>query len=361
MTKTIYLIAGEPSGDFLGARLMRALKAADQTVQFKGVGGRLMQAEGLESLFPIEDISVMGIFEILPKIFEIQKLIKKTVIDIELNQPDALVCIDSPGFCKRVLKKIQHMSCQKFYYVAPSVWAWRPGRAKKLAKLVDHLFCLLPFEPPYFIKHGLKTTFVGHPLVEEMPTSFIKNPNSVLLLPGSRWQEINTLLPVFLDVATRLHEKVMPDARFSILTLPHFEERIQNIIKGYALPIEVKTQDHTTAFQVAAYAIAASGTVSLELSKYKVPHVIAYKVHPITACLVRLFVHVRFVALPNLLKGRAIVPECLQECCTADSIYHAFLTLTPENGSDLYDAFLMLKNKTERSPSDLCAEIILQS
>ncbi|CAO4834528.1 MAG: Lipid-A-disaccharide synthase [Holosporales bacterium] len=361
MTKTIYLIAGEPSGDFLGARLMRALKAQEPTLQFKGVGGRLMQAEGLETLFPMEEIAVMGFFEILPKILKIRDLIKKTVIDIELNQPDTLVCIDSPGFCKRILKKVKHLSCQKFYYVAPSVWAWRAGRAKKLAQLVDHLFCLFPFEPPYFIENGLKTTFVGHPLVEDMPTSFEKNPNAILLLPGSRWQEINTLLPVFLDVATRIYEKVMPHATFSILTLPQFKDTIQKIVNIYKLPIDIKIQDHAMAFQGAAYAVAASGTVSLELSKYKVPHVIAYKVHPMTAFLVRLFIHVRFVALPNLLKGRVIVPECLQECCTTDSIYHAFLTLTPENGSDLYDAFLMLKNKSGLAPSALCAEIILKS
>lgn len=360
MSKTIYLIAGEPSGDFLGARLMHALKTQDPTIQFKGVGGRLMQEEGLESLFPMESISVMGIFEIIPQIFNIIKLIKRTVIDIELNQPDVLVCIDSPGFCKRVLKKIQHFEFKKYYYVAPSVWAWRPGRAKKLAKLVDHLFCLFPFEPPYFLQHGLKTTFVGHPLVEELPDSFEKDPRSILLLPGSRQQEINVLLPLFLDVAKRIHEKVMPNATFCILTLPQFKDSIQRIVDCYHIPITISVQDHSAAFQTATYAIAASGTVSLELSKYKVPHVIAYKVHPITAILVRMFVHVQFVALPNLLKGRVIVPECLQEFCTPDSIYTAFLTLTLENGSDLYDAFLMLKNKKNLTPSALCAEIILQ-
>lgn len=164
----VFLIAGEPSGDTLGASLMEGLsEKLNGNVEYAGVGGQGMAAAGLESLFPMEDLSVMGVFEVLPRLPLLLRRIRETASQVERLQPDVLVTIDSPDFCFRVIKKLKARACKVpvVHYVAPSVWAWRPGRAKKVACILDHLLCLLPFEPPYFEREGLRATFVGHPVV----------------------------------------------------------------------------------------------------------------------------------------------------------------------------------------------------
>lgn len=361
MSKTLYIIAGEASGDFLGANLIKALKEKDPHVIVCGIGGKRMQEQGLKSLFDMQELSVMGIFEIIPQVFNLLKRINQTVQDIKTIKPDAVICIDSPGFCKRVLNKIAVLPCKKYYYVAPSVWAWRPKRAEVLAKLVDHLFCLFPFEPPYFTKYGLPTTFVGHPLLEKMPESMEKDKDAILLLPGSRRREIKTLLPLFLDVATLIKNKVCTNAQFYLPTLPHLVEDVQEIIRKYDVHIHVVSENHDVFFKKATFALASSGTVSLELCMYQVPHVIAYKVSSLTAFLLRFLIKIPYAALPNILAGKQLVPECIQENCNVDQIYQAFLTLKPETALDLHQTFCMLKSAhPTKTPSDLCADIILE-
>ncbi|MBU6475282.1 MAG: lipid-A-disaccharide synthase, partial [Alphaproteobacteria bacterium] len=241
----IFLIAGEASGDFLGASLMRALRAkCPEGVEFAGIGGNLMREAGLESLFPMEELSVMGLAEVLPRLFKILRRIKQTATAIAQSKPDAVVTIDSPDFCFRVVKKVKAKDAATpcIHYVAPSVWAWRPGRAKKVARFLDHILTLLPFEPPYFEAHDLAATFVGHPIVEKLSSRgdgdrFRKKydidaaQKILCLLPGSRMSELSRLLERFTK-ATDIVLRDRPDLLVVVPTLPHLKARIQDFFVG---------------------------------------------------------------------------------------------------------------------------------
>lgn len=322
MTK-IYVIAGESSGDLLGSYLLKDLKDCEVL----GIGGPLMQKEGLKSLFPMEELSIMGIWEIIPHIRKILRRIKETVKDILEQNPDVLVTIDSPGFCYRVIKAVKRKNpdIPALHYVAPSVWAWRANRAQKVAKFLDHLFCLFPFEPPYFTEHGLKATFVGHPLTQNTVHKQQQNGNNILLLPGSRVSEIKALLPIFINVAKKILE-ITPDAEFYLPTLPHLKALVESLIpKDFKVYITIDGKQHY--FEIANRAIAASGTVSLELAQYQIPHVIAYKASFLTWLILKALVKTPYVSLPNILSGTMIVPECLQNDCNADKIYESFIQI----------------------------------
>lgn len=376
MKKTIYIIAGEASGDVLGAPLVKELKKKDYSII--GVGGPLMEKEGLKSLFPMHELSIMGIFEIIPRIFHLKKRIKETVQDIIKNQPDAVITIDSPGFSKRVVKQTKHhlknSSIQKkiyfLHYVAPSVWAWRPGRAKKMSHLFHHLFCLLPFEPPYFIKHQLPTTFVGHTLVDYKNNKLNKPNNciNILLLPGSRKHEIQKLLPIFLETLEEIIFSKILTKPINVYLPTHasLKQEVQNILKKTKLHkiinIIEKHDDKTKAFENAHYAIAASGTVSLELAKYKVPHVIAYKVNMFTAFILKFLLKSQYIALPNILAKKEIVPECLQGKCTKKNIFKAFNSLIQQKDchEELYQSFLQLTPPDNKTSAEICADIVDQ-
>ena len=240
---TVFLSAGEPSGDFLGSQLMKALKKQlGANVTFVGLGGSLMAAEGLPSLFPIEELSIMGLAEIIPHIRRIRNRIQETVEAIETIRPDVVVTIDSPGFNFRVGKRLKKRikSIPLVHYVAPSVWAWRPKRAHAVAQFLDHLLVVFPFEPPYFLKEGLPTTFVGHPVVElgleklHDPTFRTRHEIGaqapiLTLLPGSRRGEISRLLPVFQETVVKLQQRY-PDLQVVIPTLPHLVDQIKVIL-----------------------------------------------------------------------------------------------------------------------------------
>ncbi len=332
---TVFLSAGEPSGDFLGSQLMKALKGqlGDQ-VTFVGLGGSLMAAEGLPSLFPIEELSIMGLAEIIPHIRRIRSRIQETVKAIETIHPDIVVTIDSPGFNFRVGKALKKRitSIPLVHYVAPSVWAWRPGRARAVAQFLDHLLVLFPFEPPYFLKEGLATTFVGHPVVE-LGLENLNDPTFrkchkidasapiLTLLPGSRRGEISRLLPVFQETTVRLREKY-PDLHVVIPTLPHLVAQIQ---KQFTLPATIVTTplEKYAAYKESHAALVASGTVSLELAAAGVPMVIAYKINPLTHFLVRRLVKVKYACLVNLLMNQEVVPERLQDDCTPEKLIAA--------------------------------------
>lgn len=325
----ICLIAGEASGDSLGAGLMSALKQQDPDIRFTGVGGKKMMAEGLQSLFPMEELSVMGVAEILPRLYRIWRRLRETTAHVLSSKPDVLITIDSPDFCfrvaARVKKKDKSIPC--IHYVAPSVWAWRPGRAKKIAGFLDHLLTLLPFEPPYFTEHGLAATFIGHPVVERVSNRGdgkrfrqkhgLKDTQPILtMLPGSRMSELDRLLDKFSETADNVLQK-KHDAVIVIPTLRHLKPYIEKFFVGRGInPIVVDTEDEKfDAFAASMAAIAASGTVSLELALTDTPHIIAYKLSPFSAWLARYLVKVKHVNLINILQNREVVPELLLENC----------------------------------------------
>ena len=331
----VYLIAGEPSGDLLGSRLMRALrKTQKESVEFYGVGGETMQSEGLKSLFDISDLSVMGFLEVLPSIPRILKRIKQTLDDIQKVQPDIVVTIDSWSFSIKIhqgLKK-RHVSIPHIHYVAPQVWAWKAKRAEQIKKWVDHLMMLLPFEKKYFDPYGMPSTYVGHPVIEggadkgdkdyfREKYGLLKNDFIMTVLPGSRKNEVQYLLPIFEQVVA-LMKRTHPHLVVVIPTVQTVERRVREMTENWPVQVIIVSgeKERYDAFAASSIALAASGTVSLELSMAGVPHVIAYHVSKVSAWLARRLLKIKYVNLINILANEEIIPELLQESCNPNQI-----------------------------------------
>lgn len=341
---SVFLIAGEPSGDMLGARLMAALKErTGGRVQFSGIGGQGMAGEGLISIFPMAELSVMGLVEVVPRIPKLLRRIDETVAAILESRPDAVVTIDAPSFCLRVASRLKKAArggprIPVVHYVAPQVWAWRSGRARSLAGLVDHLLTLLPFEPPYFEKYGLRCTYVGHPALEGGAgqgngTSFrtrqgIAPDDQVLcLLLGSRHGEVTRLLPIYKETVERLIPAV-PKLRIVVPAAYSVAAHIKTTAGAWPFPVIVAENDERfDAMAASDVALAASGTVTLELAMAGVPMVVAYAMNPITAWLARRLVKVQYANLINLVLGRGAIPELLLEDCYPEALAGALLRL----------------------------------
>ncbi|UEM05890.1 lipid-A-disaccharide synthase [Skermanella rosea] len=336
----VFLIAGEPSGDLLGARLMTALKRrAGGPVRFAGVGGERMIAEGLDTLFPLHELSLMGIAELVPKLPNLVRRLAQTAAEIRRLRPDVVVTIDAPDFCFRIARRLKGQGIPFVHYVAPSVWAWRPKRARKVARVLDHLLALLPFEPPYFEREGLPCTFVGHPIVEGGAASgdgvrfraahgIAPTDRLLTVLPGSRRSEISRLLPDFRETIGRLAPRY-PDLVVAVPTVPHVRDSVASEISSWPVrTILVEgDQDKYDAFAASEAALAASGTVALELALARLPAVIAYRMHPVTIGLYRRFIRVKYANLVNIMLDRMLVPELLQENCTPEKLDAAITKL----------------------------------
>ena len=334
------LIAGEPSGDRLGAALMAGLRALVPDLTFHGVGGPLMQAEGLASLFPMDELSVMGLAEVLPKYAHLKRRVAQAAADVLAQAPDALITIDSPDFCLRVagIVRAANPAIRTIHYVAPSVWAWRPGRAAKMARVIDHVLALLPFEPPYMTAAGMSCDFVGHPVVTEPLASqaearaFREEIGAtgplILALPGSRRGEVTRLAPVIGGVLAQV-KAAHPDARVVLPTLRSVAAMVEDQTADWPLrPVIVEAPEaKRAAFAAADVALAASGTVSLELAANGVPMVIAYDMHWLTMWLMRRMAQVDTVTLVNLVSETRAVPEFLGARCRPDLIAPALLGL----------------------------------
>lgn len=319
----IFLVAGEPSGDLLGGRLMAALKAATGgEVRFAGIGGEAMEAQGLRSLFPLSDLAVMGIVEVIPHAPKILRRVRETAGAVKRLRPDAVVTIDAPAFAFRVGKKLKGARIPLIHYVAPSVWAWRPRRARMIAGFLDHLMAFLPFEPPYFTREGLAATFVGHPALEAPRGDGVAfrarhgipvEAPVLALLPGSRRGEIKRLLPVFRGTLVRLAER-FPELRAVVPTVPTVAAEVRDATAHFPLPtVVVDAGEKYDAFAASDVALAASGTVVLELAVAGVPTVMTYRVAPLSAWVARRMVRVRFASLVNLVLDREAIPEMIQE------------------------------------------------
>ncbi|WP_102223167.1 lipid-A-disaccharide synthase [Acidimangrovimonas sediminis] len=340
----LFLIAGEASGDRLGAALMAGLKALLPKVEFLGVGGPLMQAEGMESLFPMEELSVMGLAEIVPKYPALRRRLIETADAVVAAAPEALITIDSPDFCLRVARRVRAVRpAQKtIHYVAPSVWAWRPGRAAKMAEVIDHVLALLPFEPPYMEAAGMTCDFVGHPVVSEPRATAaeaqafraargIGDAPLALALPGSRRGEIGRLGTVFGDSLAVL-AKARPGLRIVLPTFPHLAETVGAMVAGWPgdTLVTVDPAEKRAAFAAADVALAASGTVSLELAANAVPMVIAYDFNWLTWQIMKRKALIDTVTLVNLVAESRTVPEFLGPECRAPGIAAALERLLAE-------------------------------
>ncbi len=346
----VYLLAGEPSGDRLGAALIRGLRAEAPEVRIAGVGGREMQAAGLATLFDIADLSVMGYAEILPRLPLILRRLRAATADVLARRPAVLVTIDAPAFGLRVASRVRAAdpSIRTVHYVAPSVWAWRPRRAAQMARYVDHVLALLPFEPPWMEAAGMSCDFVGHPVAAQRPADaperaafraargIAGDAPLVLVAPGSRGGEVARLMPVFAEALGRLA------ARHAGLTaaVPVAETVAEPVARwAEALPVPahlVRPEDgeaaKRTAFAACDAGIVASGTVAVELAAADCPHVSCYRTSWLSAAIARRLIRVDTAHIVNLVLGRKAVPECLQERCTPEAIAAAVEPLLAPGG-----------------------------
>ena len=378
--RKIFLIATEESGYRLGAALMKVLRQRlGDAVQFDGVGGRTMAREGLTSLFPIEELSIIGFAAVIKQLPKILRLIRQTVDAVLDVGPDVLVIIDSPDFTHRVARRVRARApaIPIVDYVSPSVWAWRPGRARTMRGYVEHVLGLLPFEPEAYRKlNGPPCSYVGHPLIEQL-ASFRPSaaeqarrdaePPVLLVLPGSRRGEIAHHLGVFGETLGRLHnggttfELVLP-------TMPHLADTIRAGVQGWPVAprIVIGEADRRAAFRIARAALAKSGTVTLELALSGVPMVTAYQVGSVEAFILRRAIKVQSVILANLVLGSEVIPEFLQEDCTAEKLAPALAGILADSPARqqqveafaALDAIMAMGGST---PSARAADIVLET
>ena len=376
--RRIFLVATEESGDRLGAGLMKVLRQRlGDAVQFEGVGGRAMAREGLSSLFPIEELSIMGFSAVIAQLPKILRLIRRTVDAVLADSPDILIIIDSPDFSHRVARRVRakNASIPIVDYVSPTVWAWRVGRARAMLRYVDHVLALLPFEPEAYQRlRGPPCSYVGHPLTEQL-ASLRPNakerarrdaePPVLLVLPGSRRGEIRRHLAVFGEALDRLQgegaafDPVLP-------TMQHLVEAVRDGVKSWPVvpKIVIGEQEKRAAFRTARAALAKSGTVTLELALSGVPMVTAYRVGGMEAFILRRAIRVSSVILANLVIGRDVIPEYLQENCTPENLARALRPLlsdTPERKAQAV-AFVTLDTIMSTGnipPSVRAADIVL--
>lgn len=332
----LFIVAGEPSGDIMAAALVGALRdLAPGGVELRGVGGERLEAAGLRSLFPMEELAVMGLAEVLPRLPGLRRRLSATAAAVAAWQPDAVVTVDSPGFNLRLLAGLRGLPSRRIHYVAPQAWAWRPGRAAALPALLDRLLVVLPFEPAFFARYGVETLFVGHPAIERVPMhgdrrGFVARHGLgdagpvLLLLPGSRRQELARHLPV-LGRATAELRRRFPRLRAVLPTLPHLLAMVEAEIGDWPLrPVVIEGEaERMAAFAAADLALTASGTVTLELALAGVPMIVAHRLHPVTGLVARRLIDVPNVTLANLVLGRQVVPELLQSACRADRLVEA--------------------------------------
>ncbi|OWU83582.1 lipid-A-disaccharide synthase [Oceanicola sp. 22II-s10i] len=337
----VFLIAGEPSGDALGAALMSGLRSLEPGVSFDGIGGPEMEAQGLVSRFPMSDLTVMGLAEVLPRYPALRRRLRQAVKAVLDTRPDVLITIDSPDFCLRVARAVRARArIRTVHYVAPTIWAWRPRRAARMKGVIDQVLALFPFEPPHWAASGIRCDFVGHPVAATPPATEaqaaafrlahgIGDAPLLLALPGSRRSEVARLAPVMDDALERLRPR-HPDMRVVIPAAPSVIGTVTEACSGWAVrplildPREIGAERLAeakhAAFRAADVALAASGSVTLELAAAGTPMVVAYDLHPLSRAIVTRLLKVDTVTLPNLVTGTRAVPEFIGRACRPVSI-----------------------------------------
>lgn len=389
----LYIIAGEASGDLIGGGILAALRAQlGEHLKIAGVGGQAMQAQGLESLFPMEELSVMGLTEILPKVPHFLKRIRETTEAIEAFQPDVVLTIDSPDFCFRVAKSLQKRRVSgardplTYHMVAPTVWAWREGRAKKVAKLYDEILCLFPFEPPYFEAEGMQAHFIGHPMMERLQDvetksfqekysdrNFDSSAPKIGVLFGSRKSEVHRMGEIFTEVIEKLSKHYKGKCCVIIPTFLHLREMIEGLLSAHDKTHVCHTfiidapEEKYPALKLCDAAIATSGTVGLELSVLGVPHVIGYRVNSLTFQIAKRLIKTEYAHLTNIMLDQGVVPELIQNDCTAGRLIDETKTLLDEpemrqrqvQASEQIREMLLPPGQGMTS-SEMAAQIILQ-
>lgn len=330
-----FLIAGEPSGDAIGEKLIKAIKEQDPKAEVLGIGGQRMINAGMECLFDMNDLTVMGIWEVIMRLPQLKKIMDGIVADVEREQPDALITIDFPDFNFMVAEKIRRRGktqAKLIHYVAPTVWAWRAGRAKKVASFLDAMICILPFEPEYFKAHNLRSIYVGNPIIEDHPgeldgekfrkeQKIPQGAKVVGLCFGSRLSEIEHISPAIIEAVEYLSERY-PDLHVVCPTISTLEFDILETIKTINVPkfVLYDSQKKWDALAACDFSITVSGTMALELAYAGCPHLCVYKTSPMTYNLVKSMVKTKFIHLANIIHDKMVVPEFVQKDCQSEKI-----------------------------------------
>ena len=364
----IALVAGEASGDILGAGLMRAFKARHPAVDFIGVGGPLMQAEGLTPYFPMERLSVMGLVEVLGRLRELLARRKKLVADLIAAKPDVFIGIDAPDFNLNIELKLRQAGIKTVHYVSPSVWAWRQKRVLKIREGCDLMLTLFPFEARFYEEKGVPVRFVGHTLADAIPLEAdraaaraelgLPDGPLVALMPGSRGGEVGRLGALFLDTAQRLRA-LRPGVRF-VMPCANAQRRAQleELLVGRDLPLTLLDGQSHLALAACDAVLIASGTATLEALLYKRPMVVAYRLAPLTFWILKRMVKSPYISLPNLLAQRLLVPELLQDDATVEALAQ---TLSPliEGGEEQTRGFDEIHRTLRLDASNQAADAVL--
>lgn len=371
----IGIVAGEHSGDNLAAQLMQAILIKQPHTTFFGVSGSKMRDIGIETYADIEDLSVMGLFEVLkhlPRLLKLKKQIVKKFIDEEI---DVFIGVDYQEFNHAIAAALKPKSIKTIQYVGPSVWGWRPNRIYKIKKILDHLLLLLPFEKKIYDQHQIGATYIGHPLAHNIAIEIDKGyykqslhlkatEHVVAILPGSRTAEIEHLLPVFCEAA-KLYQLKFPGVRFIIPVVSNTKlTLVNNLIKTMdvsALDLTITVGNATQVLQAADFVFIASGTATLEAMLCKTPMVVAYKVNTVTAWIVKRLVTVDYMALPNLLANKLLVPEFKQEEVVAEALVVAATSImSTSKYAELQAAFTELHESIRQSSSEIGAQAVLK-
>ena len=366
----VALVAGEASGDILGAGLMQALKARHPQIEFIGVGGPLMQAEGLQSYFPMERLAVMGLVEVLGRLPELLARRRRLRQSLIAAKPDVFIGIDAPDFNLGLELKLRRAGIKTVHYVSPSVWAWRQKRVLKIREACDLMLTLFPFEAQFYDAHQVPVRFVGHPLADTIPLQADRaaarvgldlplDEPVVALLPGSRGGEVGRLGELFLDAAVRLRT-LRPGIRF-VLPCASPERRVQleQMLMDRDLPLTLLDGRSHEALAACDAVLIASGTATLEALLYKRPMVVAYKVAPLTYRILKRLVTSAYISLPNLLAERLLVPELIQDAATAEALAQSLAPLI-DDGQVQTEGFDVIHRALRRDASQQAAEAVLQ-
>lgn len=365
----VALVAGEASGDILGSGLMQALKQRHPDIEFIGVAGPRMQAEGLQSHFPMERLAVMGLVEVLGRLRELLRRRKDLVQMLIAAKPDVFIGIDAPDFNLNIELKLRRAGIRTVHYVSPSVWAWRQKRVLKIKEACDLMLALFPFEARFYEEHAVPVRFVGHPLANTIPLEadragarerlgLPQDASVVALLPGSRGGEVGKLGALFLDTAQRLLQE-RPGLRFVLpCASPERRVQVEEMLAGRNLPVQLLDGASHEALAACDAVLIASGTATLEALLYKRPMVVAYKVAPMTYRILKRLVKSPYISLPNLLASRLLVPELIQDAATPEALAATLLPLL-DDGSVQTESFDAIHRALRQDASAQAAEAVL--
>ena len=366
----VALVAGEASGDILGAGLMQALKARHPQVEFIGVGGPRMQAEGLNSYVPMERLAVMGLVEVLGRLPELLLRRRRLIATLIEARPDVFIGIDAPDFNLGLELKLRRAGIKTVHYVSPSVWAWRQKRVLKIRQACDLMLTLFPFEAQFYDAHAVPVRFVGHPLADAIPLQADRaaarealnlpaDTPVVALLPGSRGGEVARLGSLFLDTAVRLRA-LRPGIRFVLpCASPERRAQLEQLLVGRDLPLSLLDGRSHDALAACDAVLIASGTATLEALLYKRPMVVAYRVAPLTYRILKRLVKSPYISLPNLLAERLLVPELIQDAATPDALAQVLAPLL-DGGAVQTEGFDVIHRALRRDASVQAADAVLK-